>query len=260
MKIRFIQKLGVCLALVWSFMPSVAVWALEEEWVARYGGGESDYAYALAVDAYGNVYVTGESLGSGTDFDFATIKYNASGNQLWVARYDGSYCYDEYCWRYYDSAHALAVDADGNVYVTGESWGDDSVLTYAIIKYDASGNLLWTRDYEGPGLDTDAYGLAVDADGNVYVTGYDFATIKYDASGKELWVVRYEGPRINFGVAYALAVDADGNVYVTGESNGDFATVKYDASGKELWGGPPPRRRRYSPGTRQHWQYICYRI
>ncbi len=219
-------------------------------WVARYNGpfhtlhtrNGYDEATALAVDVNGNVYVTGGSEGSGATLDYATIKYDANGTQLWVARYDGP-------GNGYDEASALAVDVNGNVYVTGGSEGSGATLDYATIKYDANGNTLWVARYDGPGYSTDeATALAVDADGNVYVTGgsvgsganHDYATIKYDANGTQLWVARYDGPGNSTDEATALAVDADGNVYVTGGSVGsgtdeDYATIKYDANGNTLW-------------------------
>ena len=95
--------------------------------MARYDGGS---ARALAVDAAGNVYVTGGSDGSGTGRDYATLKYDSDGNELWVARYDGP-------GSAIDNAQALALDAAGNVYVTGESWGSGTNLDYATVKYDS---------------------------------------------------------------------------------------------------------------------------
>jgi uncharacterized delta-60 repeat protein len=222
------------------------------EWVSRYNGpvNMADQAKAIAVDNSGNVYVAGYSKGSGTDFDYLTIKYNGNtGGQEWVQRYNGP-------GNSTDQANAIAVYESGSdvyVYVTGQSMGDGTKgYEIATIKYDgANGNVmwgqLWNYDVVTNGNDA-AYAIAVDASGNVYVTGMsdrasylgtDYATIKYNSSGVEQWVSYYTGP---WGgeCARAIALDAYGNVYVTGESNGfgtsgDYATVKYNTSGNEIW-------------------------
>src|SRR6266481_6082859 len=66
-----------------QFMLSSSV---QEEWVARYNGPANgdDSAAAIAIDSSDDVYVTGHSAGSGTGLDYATIKYDSSGNQQWV--------------------------------------------------------------------------------------------------------------------------------------------------------------------------------
>jgi hypothetical protein len=213
-------------------------------WAARYNGpgNYQDAAYSIALDAAGNVYVTGYSYGSGNDADYATIKYDANGNQVWVARYTGP-------GNFHDQAHSLALDATGNVYVTGWSYGSATHFDYTTIKYDGNGNHIWVARYNGPGnLDDEAYSLGLDAAGNVYVTGhsygsgtnYDYATIKYDGDGNQIWVERYNGPGNGYDLANSLALDAARNVYVTGLSvgsgtNGDYATIKYDADGNQLW-------------------------
>jgi len=214
-----------------------------EQWVARYNGpgNGNDWPYALAVDAAGNVYVTGWSLGSGS-YDSATIKYGPDGSQQWVARYDGPDSWD--------GANALAVDAAGNVYVTGFSIGSGTYYDYVTIKYAPDGSQQWVARYNGPGNDDDeAQALALDGSGNVYVaglsvgsgTGADYATIKYGPDGGEEWVARYNGPGNSVDYGYGLGVDGAGNVYVTGLSYGsgtgeDYATIKYDgASGDQLW-------------------------
>src|SRR6266568_1554678 len=210
-------------------------------WVARYNGPGNGYdeATAIAVDSFGNFYVTGASLGSGGNLDYATIKYDSSGGQEWVARYNGP-------GNSADKAQAIAVDKLGNVYVTG--WSYDNNEDYATIKYDSAGEQQWVARYNGPGNGVDeATAIAIDSSGNVYVTGNsrgsgnsDYATIKYNSSGEEQWVARYNGPANGDDSADAIALDSSGNVYVTGFSgssgrNVDYATIKYDSAGREQW-------------------------
>src|SRR5436190_2192575 len=99
----------------------------QRQWAARYNGlgNRDDYGLAVAVDNSGNAYVTGTSFGSGSDYDYATIKYNSAGQEQWVARYDGPGGSSDY-------ARAIAVDSSGNVYVTGES--SDTGFDYATVK------------------------------------------------------------------------------------------------------------------------------
>ena len=214
-----------------------------EQWVTHYNGTANlnDGASAIAVDHSGNVYVTGVSIGSGTDQDFATLKYNSAGIEQWVARYHGP--------EDRDRAVAIAVDLSGNVYVTGESDGSGSDRDYATVKYNSAGIEQWVARYDGPIHSDDRVSdIGVDNSGNVYVTGSsrdqdtetDYATVKYNSSGKQQWVVRYNGSGDFYDYANALALDNLGNVYVTGESlseqtEEDFVTIKYNSSGIQQW-------------------------
>jgi len=207
-----------------------------QQWVRSYNGtgNGSDSPAAMVVDAGGNIYITGQSLGPGTNNDYATIKYDASGALQWVRRYDGP---STTVANDYDNAAALAVDSNGNVFITGNSSDD-----FATVKYDAAGNEIWVRRYSGPGAGADwANSIAVDASGNSYVTGssyggtttkYDFATLSYDPSGAVRWMERYNGPGNDYDTPYSIAVHSSGDVYVSGGSAGigtsqDYTTIKY---------------------------------
>jgi len=206
-------------------------------WTRKYDGPANgvDEADAIVLDESGNVYVTGRSLGNTSGYDYATIKYNPSGDTLWIRRYNGTA-------NDIDEAYAIAVDVLGNVYVTGESNGAGTSIDYLTIKYNSSGDVIWTQRYNGPEFAWDiAYSITVDDLGNAYVTGesnggspgyIDYATVKYNASGIEQWVKRYNGPVNSGDYGKRIAVDDSGNVYVAGYSPGnefnyDFVTIKY---------------------------------
>ena len=234
-------------------------------WERRYkGSGDGNdiaynLAYSVAMDADGNVVVTGSSTNTSGNADNYTVKYAASdGALLWERRYNGPA-------NSYDRAHSIGVDSSGNVVVTGFSYssGTSSSDTgdYYTAKYAASdGALVWERRYNGSGEGNDlAYSVAVDAAGNVVVTGIspntsgntDYYTAKYSASdGALLWERRYNGPGNGTDVAHRVAFDAAGNAVVTGGSAGngtsvDFYTAKYAGSdGTPLW-----ERRYNGPGN-----------
>jgi hypothetical protein len=209
-------------------------------WVKHYigPGNFRNQVNALGIDASGNVFVTGVSTGLASNDDYATIKYNAAGNELWVKQYSGPDNSIDY-------PHSLAVGQSGNVYVTGVSNGD-----YLTIKYDKDGNMQWQRAYNGPGNSIDvAAKIVLNAIENVYITGesfgmgtgYDFATISYSSMGNELWVNRFNNPQNGMDQGRSLGVDAHGNVYVTGLSfsgaaqGSDYITLKYNSGGNEEW-------------------------
>lgn len=178
----------------------------QRQWVQRYNGymeGSIDKAYAITADNNGNCYVTGYS-----SVDLTTIKYNASGGQEWVMRYNGG------GWGSFTNVgYSIVVggsDDAGNpcVYVTGAVRNNDGNYDIVTLKYSVDGTLLWNNPptYNGPGNGDDiAKQIVVDADGNAYVTGksmgintnYDWVTIKYDASGKKIWVQRYNNNDVN---------------------------------------------------------------
>ncbi|HLT24126.1 MAG TPA: SBBP repeat-containing protein, partial [Ignavibacteria bacterium] len=216
-------------------------------WVATYNGPASlfDEANAIAVDDSGNVYVTGFSYGllSLSLSDYATIKYDPNGNEVWVKRYNGSLLGD-------DVATDIIIDSQGDIIITGYSSALLGSRNFVTIKYSSSGAELWTASYNGPANSEDmAYALAEDGNGYVYVVGHsnsnfllgnpDYALVKYSISdGSEQWVRRYNGPGNSTDKAYAIVVDNSDNVIITGESRSsseDYATIKYNSAGTQQW-------------------------
>ena len=217
---------------------------VQEAWVARYDGQGSSYdaTVDVALDAAGNAYVTGYSLGN-SGYDYLTIKYSATGQLVWEARYSGTSTGD-------DVPTSLAVDAAGNVYVTGSSQGQGSSYDYATLKYSPSGQQLWVARHNGTGNSDDlAADIALNAAGRVVVTGtsyqgasesYDYVTLSYEGtSGQVSWQARYSGASGSDDLPSAVALDELGNTYVTGSSyaggQSDYVTLKYAANGQLQW-------------------------
>ena len=247
-----IGKLVVVGILILTCGPAFAQ-SMSTAWVARFNGlaNGSDRATALAVDAAGNVYVTGYTTGNLMNWDYLTIRYHPNGDTVWARSYDGTAGSD-------DAGKAIAVDASGNVYVTGWSTGSGTGADWATIKYDGSGNELWVRRFNGTFNGEDfATAMAVDESGNVCVTGQgffedadrDYVTMKYGSAGDTVWMARYDGPANGYDYSTCLSLDDSGYLYVSGQSMGvasgfDYATVKYHPDGDTVW-----VRRYTAPGS-----------
>ena len=126
------KKLLLSLVLLflcsYTFPRLVAAQAVDTEWVRVYNGPgrDTDSSYAVAVDASGNVFVSGTSYNSENSYDYATIKYYPNGDTAWVRIYDSP-------GNGFDPVNGMVLDKNNNVYVTGWS---------STIKYDAYGNLV----------------------------------------------------------------------------------------------------------------------
>jgi photosystem II stability/assembly factor-like uncharacterized protein len=129
------------------------------------------------------IYVSGYAKELGVDNDFVTRKLSSTGNQTWVAKYNGPGVYE-------DVMTSFTIDNSGNAYVTGESKTNypDASKDYATLKYNSSGVQQWVKRYNGPANDQDIPSSISHSGNNViYVTGkskginsdFDYATIKY---------------------------------------------------------------------------------
>ncbi len=146
-----------------------------------------------------------------------------------------------------DQGNAIAVDAAGNAYVTGSTastnfptasplpGSSNRSKDVFVAKLNAAGSALIYSTYLGGSADEAGFGIAVDASGNAYVTGYtessnfptasplratysglgDAFVAKLNATGSVLVYSTYLGGN-NADAAYGIAVDSSGNAYVTG--------------------------------------------
>jgi uncharacterized delta-60 repeat protein len=223
--------------------------AAQSQWVSNYGGpafGDNYMAsakgLAVTVDNLGNSYVSGFSYDAVTGNDIVVIKYSPLGDTLWTRVYNGSGNSD-------DKGYCITVDLSGNVYVSGCASISGQGYDIILLKYSATGDLLWSRTYNGSDNGEDkAFGIAVDALNNIYVTGYctgdsanfDIVTIKYNPEGTPVWTAHFNGPDNLDDKAFGVALDNLSNVYVTGYSESttgqrDIITIKYSSSGQQVW-------------------------
>lgn len=220
------------------------------QWINYYNGpgDDRDVSYDIAVDNAGNSFVTGFSYAGHTSgaTDYATIKYNPGGTQLWAARYNNHINGD-------DIAADMKIDKSGNIYVTGTSQQQSEGSDIFLIKYNYNNDSLWAKKWDGPADNLDrANAIDIDSSGNVYVAGSSwypdaehnqFVTLKYDSAGILQWTALYpgEGGGGILNAAYSVATDQSGNVYVFGleayfnQFSGHYLLIKYDINGNEIW-------------------------
>jgi hypothetical protein len=196
-------------------------------WTAEYDGSGSgnDGAAAVAIDAAGDVIVTGYSVDQAGGRNMRTVKYaGATGARIWASAFDADGS---------ARANAIALNGAGDVFVTGES--EDPGRNIRTVKYDgASGAQLWTASLNGSftsGFDI-GEAIAVDAGGDVFVTGVsgenaggsNFRTVKYDgATGELRWTRQFGVSGDDSGLAGLVAPDgsfvAAGYTYETGQGS-----------------------------------------
>lgn len=229
-------------------------------WSQRFGDASRQYSAGVAVDAFGNVVVTGYFQGtvdfgagpltSAGGYDIFVAKFDPSGTHLWSKRFGdagGQY------------RSEITVDASGNVLLTGSFEGTMDLgggpLTSAggydifVAKLDPTGAHLWSERF-GDADRQICTAVTADASGNVLLTGYggvDFGggtlanfVAKLDPAGGHLW-----SRSSNNATPTSVAVDDASNVIVTGLGGGmDFGggvltgeifLVKFDASGAHVW-------------------------
>jgi hypothetical protein len=233
------------------------------------GGRENDIGHAITIDTDGNAYVTGlsnspdfptvgaiqPSFRGGDGDDTIVVKINSAGTSLVYSTFIGGSGDDE--------SRAIAVDAAGNVIITGYTRSHDFPTINAlqpnfggashdifVTSLNASGSGLRYSTYIGGSGSDYGRGLAIDADGNIYITGYttsldfpihqplqetyaggtaDTIVVKLDPMASKLLYSSYLGGS-GYERGRAITVDAFGNILVSGRTESDDFNVTTPAS------------------------------
>ncbi|WP_199320567.1 SBBP repeat-containing protein [Leptolyngbya sp. FACHB-261] len=197
-----------------------------------------DISVRAATDTSGNVYTAGGTTGSigktnsGLSRDGLVTKYDSQGNVLFTKQIGTSS---------FDTVSNIATDAQGNFYVSGITAGNLEGTKQAestdafVAKYDSSGNQVWLEQF-GQNVIFQAFGLDVDAGGNVYVSGLDVRASedlatdnlwvsKFDTNGSQQWFTEVGSVDNDFDESYDVTVSSDGSVYATGWTLGDLPRI-----------------------------------
>lgn len=248
-----------------AFVAKVNASGASLDYCGYIGGSGQDYGYGIVTDSHGNAYVTGSTESSDATFpvnigpnityggngDAFVVKVNPAGNGRIYSGYIGG--------SDFDAGTGIAVDTEGNAYVTGYTMSDETSFPVTIgpdltfnsgmymsdafvAKVESGGSGLSYCGYIG-GLDYDeGDGIAVDAAGNAYVAGYTYSdetsfpvtigpdliynsrndafVAKVESSGSALAYCGYIGG-LDHDYGYGVAVDSGMNAYVTGSTYSD---------------------------------------
>ena len=218
-------------------------------WYKTFGASQNatdDEGLAIDIDNYGFVCVTGYCTNNDGLTDMITQRYTPLGDRIFSRKFDGPENLN-------GKAFGIVVDSDNSVYVAGYITTAERLEDIVVVKYSQFGIKLWVRKYDGGASAEDkAFGIAVDENDNVYVTGYvspdnsgvntDAVLIKYNSEGRIKWDKTYNGEgTVSEDKAWGIVVDEDKNsVYITGQtstaaSDLDYLTLKYNYAGTKKW-------------------------
>ena len=263
-------------------------------WAFRYGSAGVDIPRSVSVDGAGFIYVAGyfsgtcdfnpapgvNSLVSAGSRDVYVAKYDPAGAFVWVRGFGGTND---------DQALDVTVDSAGNVIAAGFFSGTVDVDPGAsvvnlsslgatdgfVVKYDASGNLVWAFSLGSSGGHQNV-AITPDPADNIYVSGFFYTTVnfnplgaatnltsagaqdiflaKYAPNGTNLWAIRAGGTQPDLAIPGGLWLDASNNIHVCGNFRGtadfdpgpasanrtsagdsDVFVAKYSSSGAFVW-------------------------
>lgn len=183
-------------------------------------------------------------------------RYNSNGGYGWTKIVDTT--------NGYASGNGIAINSSGDIYLAGyffrtvilDGTGGSDIHSsvgggdFFLIKYNPNGSYVWSKTFDSTNGSADGRGIASDAQGNIYVTGYFSNTIIFDGPGgtdgrttldghSSLFITKfnhdgsYGWTKITdttngYSYGSSLAADSHGGIYITGTVSG---TVIFDGPG-----------------------------
>ncbi len=237
-------------------------------WATYFGGSSQEYAWSVATDPWGYIYIAGHTNSSSNiayngyqdtiagSLDAFLVKYDSLGNRIWSTYFGGEGD---------DLATSLGTDSAGNVFLAGYTNSNSGIALSGfqnsfgggmydafLVKFDSAGNRLWSTYFGGAGNENNQPGctnnsIVIDNSNNVYLTGNTYSSglgfagfqnsylggenaflVKFDPAGNRIWSTYYGGGGYTEGKG--LCVDALDNLYLSGWTNNSsgIASSGYD--------------------------------
>jgi gliding motility-associated-like protein len=226
------------------------------QWQKTYGGSGYDIAHSVLQTSDGGYIAAGESssgngdvTGNHGNIDYWVIKVDNAGNLKWQVAYGGSMG---------DNALDLAASADGNYYITGQTYssnfdvkgkyGGNNNQDIWLLKIDPQGTLIWQKCIGGSGAET-FFSVSGTYDGGCVMTGFaqshdgdlnipylskDFAVIKVSSSGKVQWHGQYGGTAYG-GSGLGVCQTTDGGYIIAGMSKSVDGDISSNHGDRDWW-------------------------
>ncbi len=245
--IRFFLFLFLFLASPYCHAQKTAL-----QWSTYFGGDTATYGGGISTDAYGNVYISGQTYrdsgiatkgayqtwGDSTNGTAFLAKFSSSGSLLWATYFGDS-----------DEAEEVNVDKFGNIYITGYTNSKTGIATSGafqtslkgsgnafLAKFSTYGSLMWAT-YFGGNKDDGTYGIGTDSFGNILICGWTYSDsgiatkgayqatyggggdaflAKLNPSGSLLWATYLGGNKEDVG--WWISIDSVNDIYVSGNT------------------------------------------
>lgn len=203
-----------------------------------------DYVRGVVMAHRGDVWLAGTGYQGTVDSDVVVARYGLDGTRRWAKVFD-TRAHER------QTVKSITVDRRGCALVTGYVEPSGGVSGWWTMKVGPNGKRLWATRISKSRVSGQGYGVAVDADRNVYVAGQlpartgmttDAAIVKYSPSGAWRWARRLDRGTYPIGILTDVAVDRRGRVFVTGclyRESGRTSTVmgRYTREGERTWRG-----------------------